>query len=65
VTVSSSEAAFIAILEVGKKTKFINYFIQGIGIKIELPFIVKIDHIGAMFIVQKCLIWRKDLLRRY
>jgi hypothetical protein len=52
VTLSSSEAEYVAILEAVKEIKFIYYLLQGIGINIELPIIVKTDNIGAMFMAQ-------------
>jgi hypothetical protein len=52
VTLSSSEAKYVAILEVVKEIKFIYYLMQGIGIEIELPIIVKTDNIGTMFMAQ-------------
>jgi hypothetical protein len=53
VTLSSSEAEYVAISEAVKEIKFIYYLLQGIGINIELPIIVKTNNIGAMFL------WRK------
>jgi hypothetical protein len=52
VTLSSSEAEYVAISEAVKEIKFIYYLLQGIGIEIELPIIVKTDNIGAMFMAQ-------------
>jgi hypothetical protein len=52
VTLSSSEAEYVAISEAVKEIKFIYYLLQGIGINIELPIIVKTDNIGAMFMAQ-------------
>ena len=52
VTLSSSEAEYVAISEAVKEIKFIYYLLQGIGIKIDLPIIVKTDNIGAMFMAQ-------------
>ena len=52
VTLSSSEAEYVAISEAVKEIKFIYYLLQGIGINVELPIIVKTDNIGAMFMAQ-------------
>ena len=52
VTLLSSEAEYVAISEAVKEIKFIYYLLQGIGIEIELPIIVKTDNIGAMFMAQ-------------
>jgi hypothetical protein len=45
-------AEYVAILEAAKDIKIIYYLVQGIGIDIELPIIVKTDNIGAMFMAQ-------------
>jgi hypothetical protein len=52
VTLSSSEAEYVAISEAVKQIKFIYYKLQGIGIDIEIPLIVKTDNIGAIFMAQ-------------
>ena len=52
VTLSSSEAEYVAISEAVKEIKFIYYLLQGIGINIELPIIVKTNNICAMFMAQ-------------
>jgi hypothetical protein len=44
VTLSSSKAEFVAISEAVKEIKFIYYLLQGIGIEIDLPIIVKTPH---------------------
>ena len=40
-----------------KEIKFNSYLLQGIGIEIDLPIVVKTDNIGAMFMA---LIRRKN-----
>jgi hypothetical protein len=52
VTLLSSEAEYVAISEAVKEIKFIYYLLQWIGIKIDLPIIVKTDNIGAIFMAQ-------------
>jgi hypothetical protein len=52
VTLSSSEAEYVAKSEAVKEIKFIHYLLQGIGIEIHLPIIVKTNNNGAMFITQ-------------
>jgi len=52
VTLSSSEAEYVAISESVKEIKFIYYLLKDVGIEIDLPIIVKTDNIGAMFISQ-------------
>jgi hypothetical protein len=49
VTLSSSEAVYMTISEAVKEIKFIYYLLQWIRIDIEVPTLVKIDNIGAMF----------------
>jgi hypothetical protein len=51
-TLSSSEAEYVAVSEAVKERKFIKYVLQGIGIDIEPPIIVKTDNIGEMFMAQ-------------
>jgi hypothetical protein len=48
-TLSSSEAEYVAISEVVKEIKFIYYLLREIGIGVNLPIIVKTDDVGAMF----------------
>ena len=52
VTLSSSEAEYVAISEAVKEIKFIYYLLEDIGIKVELPILVKTDNVGAMFMAQ-------------
>jgi tartrate dehydratase beta subunit/fumarate hydratase class I family protein len=52
VTLSSTEAECVAMSEVVKEVKFIYYLLCDIGIEVELPIIVKIDNVGAMFMAQ-------------
>jgi hypothetical protein len=52
VTLSSTEAEYVAISEAVKKVKFINNLLREIGIEVELQIIVKTDNVGAMFIAQ-------------
>jgi hypothetical protein len=52
VTLSSSEAEYVAMSEVVKEVKFMYYLLRDIGIEVKLPIIVKTDNFGAMFMVQ-------------
>jgi hypothetical protein len=45
----SSEAEYVAISEKIKDIKCIYFFLQGIGVDIELSIIVKTVNIGAIF----------------
>jgi hypothetical protein len=52
VTLSSSEAEYVAMSEAVKEVKFIYYLLCDIGIEVELPIIVITDNVGAMFMAQ-------------
>ena len=49
VTLSSSEAEYVALSEAAKEIKFIYQLLQSIGIEIELPIVVRVDNVGAIF----------------
>ena len=49
VTLSSSEAEYVALSEAAKEIKFVYQLLQSIGIEIELPITVKVDNVGAIF----------------
>jgi hypothetical protein len=50
VTLSSTEADHFAVSEVAKEVLFIKQFLDTIGINIELPIIVRVDIVGAIFL---------------
>jgi len=50
VTLSSSEAEFVALSEAAKEVKFIVQVLLSIGIDVELPVIVRVDNVGAIFL---------------
>jgi hypothetical protein len=52
VTLSSTEAEYVAMSEAVKEIKFIYYLLRDIGIKVDLPILVKTDNVGAMFMTQ-------------
>ena len=52
VTLSSSEAEYIAISEAVKEIRFIYYLLDSIGIKVELPIVVRCDNVGAIFMAE-------------
>jgi hypothetical protein len=56
VTLSSSEAEYVAISESVKEIKFVYYLLKDVGIKVNLPIIVKTDNVSA-----KCLIRSENL----
>jgi hypothetical protein len=52
VTLSSSEAEYVAMSEAVKEVKFIYYLLLDINIEAELLIIAKTDNVGAMFMAQ-------------
>ena len=47
-TLSSSEAEYVALSEAAKEIKFIYQLLQRIRVEIELPITVKVDNIGVI-----------------
>jgi hypothetical protein len=56
VTLSSTEAEYVAISEAVKEFKFIYYLLCDFHIKVNLPIIIKTDNIGAIFMAENSLI---------
>jgi hypothetical protein len=54
VNLSSSEAEYVAISEAVKEFKFFYFLLRDNGID-ELPILVKMDNIGAMFMAKNTL----------
>jgi hypothetical protein len=52
VTLSNSEAEYVAISEAVNKVKFIYYLLREIAIEVNLLIAVKTDNVGAMFMAQ-------------
>ena len=50
VTQSSTEAEYFAISEVAKEIMFTKQLLDKIGIPVQLPIVVRVDNIGAMFL---------------
>jgi hypothetical protein len=48
-TLSSTEAEYVAIFEAVKELKFIYYLLSDLHIKVNLPIVMKTDNIGAIF----------------
>jgi hypothetical protein len=55
VTLSSTEAEYVAISEAIKELKFIYYLLSDLHIKVNLPVVVKTDNIGAIFMSENAL----------
>ena len=49
VTLSSSEAEYVALSETAKEIKFIWMLIKSMGFEVKLPITVRVDNIGAIF----------------
>jgi hypothetical protein len=52
VTLSSTEAKYVAISEAVKELKFIYYLLSDLQIKVNLPIVVKTGNIGAIFMLK-------------
>ena len=48
----SNEAEFVALSEATKEIKFIVQVLLSIGIEVALPVIVRVDNVGAIFMVE-------------
>ena len=49
VTLSSTEAEFVALSEAAKEVRFVYQVLESVGIKVKLPIVVRVDNIGAIF----------------
>ena len=49
VTLSSSEAEYVALSEAAKDIKFVYQLLRSIGIEVTLPITVRVDNVGAIF----------------
>jgi hypothetical protein len=52
VTLSSSKAEYVAMLEVVKEIRFIHFLLKGMGVDVKLPIVVRCDNIGAIFMAE-------------
>ena len=52
VTLSSSEAEYVALSEVAKEVKFVYMVLQMLQIEVKLPIVVRVDNIGAIFMAE-------------
>ena len=52
VTLSSSEAEYVAISDAVKEIKFLYFLLQNLGVELDLPIVIKTDNIGALFMSQ-------------
>ena len=49
ITLSSSEAEYVALSEAAKYIKFVYQLLQSIGVSVQLPIVVRVDNVGAIF----------------
>ena len=52
VTLSSTEAEYVALSEAAKEIKFVVQLIQTMGIEVKQPVIVRVDNVGAIFMTE-------------
>ena len=49
VTLSSTEAEFVALSEAAKEVKFVYQLMESVNLKVRLPIVIRVDNIGAIF----------------
>ena len=49
VTLSSTEAEYVALSEVAREVKFVYQLLDGMGMKVKLPIVIRVDNLGAVF----------------
>lgn len=52
VTLSSSEAEYVAISEVSAEILFVKQVMEFFGLKIDYPIIVRVDNVGAIYLAE-------------
>jgi Reverse transcriptase (RNA-dependent DNA polymerase) len=52
VALSSTEAEYYALSEAAKEIKFLIQVLESMGVKLELPVIVNVDNVGAIFMAE-------------
>ena len=52
VTLSSSEAEFVAMSEAVKEIRFVYQLLKSIGMKVKIPVKMRIDNVGAIFMAE-------------
>src|SRR5210317_411399 len=56
VTLSSTEAEYVARSETAKEVKFIHQVLTGMGIKVKLPIAIRVDNVGTIFMAENIAI---------
>ena len=49
VSLSSTEAEYIALSETAKEVRFVYQVLEFIGFKVKLPIVIRVDNVGAIF----------------
>ena len=62
VTLSSSEAEYVALSEAAKEIKFVYQLLTGMGMKVKLPIVVCVDNLGAVFMSENVLVSQRTKL---
>jgi hypothetical protein len=52
VTLSTTEAEYVATSEVVKELIFAKQLVESIGLKVKLPMVTKFDNVGAIYLTQ-------------
>jgi hypothetical protein len=52
VTLSSTEAEFVALAEATKEVKFVAQVMESMQIEVNYPIIVRVDNVGAIFLTE-------------
>jgi hypothetical protein len=52
ITLSSSEAEYVAMSEAVKEIRFIYFLLKEMGVDVKLPIIVRCDNVGAIFMAE-------------
>ena len=52
VTLSSSEAEYVALSEAAKEIKFVVQILQSMKIPVKIPVVVRVDNVGAIFMTE-------------
>jgi hypothetical protein len=52
VTLSTTEAEYVATSEVVKELIFAKQLVESIGLKVKLPMVTKVDNVGAIYLTQ-------------
>jgi hypothetical protein len=52
VTLSSTEAEFVALAEATKEVKFVAQVMESMSIEVNYPIIVRVDNVGAIFLTE-------------